>query len=155
VRWCVLAEVRVAVLDARVAAALAAYPEVMCALMDRLNARAERLSLTQAICQLNRVDRRLLALLWHLAERWGRMTPDGVRVPLTLSHRMLAQLVGARRPTVSTALGELSRSGELRRCEDGTWLLMGEPTGAPLEEVQRVVLPRRKLLATPAAPVSA
>ena len=59
---------------------------------------------TQAISQLVRVDRRLLALFWHLAERWGRVTGDGVLVPLTLSHRMLSQLVGARRPTVSTAL---------------------------------------------------
>jgi hypothetical protein len=80
------------------------------------------------------------------------MTVDGVRIPLTLSHRMLAQLVGARRPTVSTAPGELSRAGELVRCPDGSWLLTGEPTGAPLAEVQRQVLPRRKLIAPAAAP---
>jgi CRP/FNR family cyclic AMP-dependent transcriptional regulator len=152
VRWSVLAETRVAVLDGRATTALGAYPEIVCTLMDRVNSRAERLTLTQAICQLNRVDRRLLTLFWHLAERWGRMTTDGVRVPLTLSHRMLAQLVGARRPTVSTALGELSRGGELLRCPDGSWLLTGEPTGAPLEEIQRQVLPRRKLMAPAVAP---
>jgi hypothetical protein len=152
VRWSVLAEARVAVLDGRATAALGAYPEIICTLMERVNSRAERLTLTQAICQLNRVDRRLLTLFWHLAERWGRMTVDGVRIPLTLSHRMLAQLVGARRPTVSTALGELSRAGELVRCPDGSWLLTGEPTGAPLAEVQRQVLPRRKLIAPAAAP---
>ena len=77
---------------------------VNAALIDRLNDRAQRLAVMQAICQLNRVDRRLLSLFWHLAERWGRMTPDGVVVPLTLSHRMLGQLVGALRPTVSSAL---------------------------------------------------
>jgi hypothetical protein len=152
VRWSVLSEARVAVLDGRATAALGAYPEIICTLMERVNSRAERLTLTQAICQLNRVDRRLLTLFWHLAERWGRMTMDGVRIPLTLSHRMLAQLVGARRPTVSTALGELSRAGELVRCPDGSWLLTGEPTGAPLEEVQRQVLPRRKLIAPAIAP---
>ena len=79
--------------------------------------------MTQAISQLHRVDRRLLALFWHLAERWGRMTADGVVLPMTLSHRMLGQLIGARRPTVPTALGELARRGDIRRCDDGTWLL--------------------------------
>ena len=49
-------------------------PEVNAAIIDRLNERALRLAVTQAISQLNRVDRRLLALFWHLAERWGRMT---------------------------------------------------------------------------------
>ena len=82
--------------------------------VERLTQRAQRLAVTQAISQLNRVDRRLLTLFWHLAERWGRMTPDGVLIPLTLSHRMLSQLVGARRPTVSTALAELAeREAEL------------------------------------------
>ena len=79
VRWSVLSQTRVARLDARLAARLAAWPEVNAALIDRLNARAQRLATTQAISQLNGVDRRLHALLWHLAERWGRMTKDGVR----------------------------------------------------------------------------
>ena len=112
VRWNVLSRSRIGLLDRRFAAQLASFPEVNAALIDRLNERALRLAVTQAISQLNRVDRRLLALFWHLAERWGRMTPDGVALPMTLSHRMLGQLVGARRPTVSTALSEL---GEGRR----------------------------------------
>ena len=59
----------------------------------------------QAIAHLTRVDDRLLALLWCLAERWGRVVPDGVLVSLRLSHRTLAGMVGARRPSVTTALG--------------------------------------------------
>ncbi|MDX6554241.1 MAG: family transcriptional regulator, cyclic receptor protein, partial [Miltoncostaeaceae bacterium] len=82
---------------------------------------------TQAISQLTRVDRRLKALFWHLAERWGRVSGDGVVVPLALTHRILGQLVGARRPTVSTALSELASSGELVRRDDGSWLLRGDP----------------------------
>jgi hypothetical protein len=99
----------------------------MVAIIDRINERALRLAVTQAISQLNRVDRRLLALFWHLAERWGRMTGDGVALPMTLSHRMLGQLVGARRPTVSTALSELAERRELVRRPDGSWLLRGDP----------------------------
>jgi CRP-like cAMP-binding protein len=148
VRWNVLTRSRVALLDRRFAAQLGRYPEVNAAVIDRINERALRLAVTQAISQLNRVDRRLLALFWHLAERWGRMTPDGVAIPMTLSHRMLGQLVGARRPTVSTALGELAKAGELVRRDDGTWLLTGEPIGFPTEAVERMVPMRRRLLPT-------
>ena len=146
IRWSVLTESRVALLDRRFGAQLGSWPEIAVALMDRLNERAHRLAVTQAVSQLNRVDRRLLALFWHLAERWGRMTTDGVAIPLTLSHRMLGQLVGARRPTVSSAVGELAARGELVRRDDGSWLLKGEPVGAPSGEAERVVPVRRRLL---------
>jgi CRP/FNR family cyclic AMP-dependent transcriptional regulator len=152
VRWNVLARSRIALLDRRFAAHLATFPEVNAAIIDRINERALRLAVTQAISQLNRVDRRLLALLWHLAERWGRMTPDGVAVPMTLSHRMLGQLVGARRPTVSTALSELVKEGEVSRRDDGTWLLTGSPVGLPTPELERVIPMRRRLLPTNASP---
>ena len=128
-------------------------------LFDRLNDRAQRLATTQAISQLNRVDRRLMALFRHLAERWGRMTSEGVAVPLTLSHRMLGQLIGARRPTVSTAIGDLAERDELVRRSDGTWLLKGDPIGPPAGEGQRLVPIRRKLIGRlqdePVAPLAA
>jgi hypothetical protein len=146
VRWNVLSRSRIALLDRRIAAQLGAFPEVNAAIIDRVNQRALRLAVTQAISQLNRVDQRLLALFWHLAERWGRMTADGVALPMTLSHRMLGQLIGARRPTVSTALGELAREGEITRRDDGTWLLTGSPAGMPKPETERVVPMRRRLL---------
>ena len=145
IRWSALTECRVAVLDRRFGAQLSRWPEVNAALIDRINDRAQRLAVTQAISQLNRVDRRVVSLFWHLAERWGRMTKDGVAIPLTLSHRLLGQLVGARRPTVSTAVSELAARGELVRRDDGTWLLTGEPVGMPTAEVERLVPIRRRL----------
>ena len=81
IRWTALTECSVALLDRRFARQLARWPEVNVALMDRINERAHRLATTQAISQLNKVDRRLLSLFWHLAERWGRITPDGVVDP--------------------------------------------------------------------------
>ncbi len=153
VRWNVLTRSRFALLDRRLSAELGRYPEIGAAIVDRVNERALRLALTQAISQLNRVDRRLLALFWHLAERWGRMTADGVALPMTLSHRMLGQLVGARRPTVSTALSDLVREGELARRDDGTWLLTGEPVGVPEPEIERVI-PMRRRLVPPERPAS-
>ena len=128
--WSVLSTVTLAVLDRRFAAEAARYPEITAALFDRLGERSLRLATTQAISQLTRVDRRLKALFWHLAERWGRMSGDGVVVPLALTHRILGQLVGARRPTVSTALSELAEREELVRRPDGSWLLRGDPPDA-------------------------
>ena len=72
------------------------------------------------------MDERLLVLMWSLAERWGRVGPDGVRLPLALPHRTLATLVGARRPSVTTALSGLARDGLVERTPDG-WLLHGDP----------------------------
>jgi CRP/FNR family transcriptional regulator, cyclic AMP receptor protein len=130
VLWSILSPSSFAVLDRRFAGELARWPEVTAALFERLSERSLRLGTTQAISQLTRVDRRLKALLWHLAERWGRVSGDGVVVPLALTHRILGQLVGARRPTVSTALGELAERGELVRRVDGSWVLRGSPHDA-------------------------
>jgi hypothetical protein len=45
---------------------------------------------------------------------------------MSLTHRSLANVVGARRPSVTTALSELQRRGRLARVDTG-WLLLGRP----------------------------
>jgi CRP/FNR family cyclic AMP-dependent transcriptional regulator len=143
VRWTVLEQARVAVLDRRFAVALSQFPEVSSVLAGRLADQVQRLSLTQSIAQLNGVDRRLVLLFWHLAERWGRSTEAGVTLTLPLPHRLIAYLVGARRPTVTAALGELSDRGVIVR-EGVSWLLAGPPPGAPAVTVADVVAARRE-----------
>jgi CRP-like cAMP-binding protein len=69
------------------------------------------------------VELRVHALLWHLADRFGRVTPDGVHLPVPLTHRTIGSLVGARRPTVTLAVGELERAGTVHRDGLGGWLL--------------------------------
>ena len=123
VRWNVLSAVRAVVLGPAFAAQVHAFPEVTVALLSRVYGRAQRLAESQAIAHTAAIKERLHAMLWHLADRWGRVTVDGVVVPLALSHRMLAELVGARRPTVSAALAELAHEGAVVRRGDGTWLL--------------------------------
>jgi CRP/FNR family transcriptional regulator, cyclic AMP receptor protein len=140
VRWAALSQVSVALLDRSAALALRRYPEVMTVVLDRINARAERLAVTQAISQITGVETRVEALLWHLAERWGRVGPDGVLVDLALSHRMIASLVGARRPTVSTALTRLSQEGRVSRRVDGAWLLAGSRPPARLRANDMVTM---------------
>jgi CRP/FNR family transcriptional regulator, cyclic AMP receptor protein len=143
IRWTALERTELAILDRRFAVLLTRYPQVNAMLIDRLTERSQRLSLMQSISQLNGVDRRLLTLFWHLAERWGRVTSAGVVVPVTVPHRVLAQLVGARRPTVSSALGQLADRGEVVREQDGGWLLTGAPVGIPTEEAARIIRLRR------------
>ena len=63
-------------------------------------------------------------LLWHLAGRWGRVEPGGIRMALPLTHRLLGRLVGAERPSVSHALTRLSNAG-LVTSRDGALHLHG------------------------------
>jgi CRP-like cAMP-binding protein len=65
-------------------------------------------------------------LLWHLADRWGQMTSDGARVAPPITHSLLADLVAARRPSVSTALGRMTAAGVVKRVDDA-WILSGDP----------------------------
>lgn len=127
VSWTALERTTLAVLDQRFAAAVARWPSIMSELLSRSVQRSRTLSFHLAIAHVRHAETRLRMLLWHLADRWGRVTPAGVHVPLALTHETLAHLVCMRRPTASTALQALSRSGEVERRRDGTWLLTGEP----------------------------
>ena len=136
IEWRALERTSLAVMDGATALALRAYPEIMAVVLDRLNARAERLAVTQAISQITGVETRIEALLWHLSQRWGRVGRDGVILGLALSHRMIGALVGARRPTVSTALARLAADRRVLRRADGLWLLTsGEPRSTGTEAV--------------------
>src|SRR3954468_8251862 len=130
VDWTALTAARLAVIDRSFTVRSAQWPEVFAALIERASRRAERLVVMQAIAHLTRVDDRLLALMWCLAERWGRVVPGGVLLSLRLPHRTLAGMVGARRPSVTTALGQLIGRGEIERRPDGGWLLCGAPPEA-------------------------
>jgi CRP-like cAMP-binding protein len=127
VRWTVLDDARLAVIDERALSVIARYPPLIEALVERVSRRNRRLSLRLVINQLVRLEDRLLIALWALAERWGRVTPEGVLVPMELTHSSLARLVGARRPSVTTALGVLGRDRLLERTPEG-WLLRGTPS---------------------------
>jgi hypothetical protein len=81
-----------------------------------------------AIVQQPKIETRLHMLLWHIADQWGTVRRDGVTIPVILPHTVLAALVAARRPTVTTALIALERHGHLTRTDAG-WTLHGKPPG--------------------------
>jgi CRP/FNR family transcriptional regulator, cyclic AMP receptor protein len=133
VTWEALEPVRLAVLDTEFAENVAGSPELIAALMDRVMRRAHSLGFHLAVSHLKLVEMRLLVILWYYADRWGRVTPGGVVLPLRMTHSLLARIVGARRPSVSTALGRLQDRGLVERTEAGHWVLRGQPPG-DLEE---------------------
>ena len=116
-----------AVLDDGLVVRTGPWPQIGVELFSRGLRRAHALAVALAISHHQRVDERLMLTLWHLAERWGRVTPEGIVVPLPLSHQRLADLIGAQRPSVTTAVGTLSRSGRLGRRDGGEWVLHGAP----------------------------
>lgn len=107
------------------------WPRLIAGLQGRMADGQERLATQLAICQLPRVQDRLLSMLWLLAESWGRVTSAGTTLSLLLTHEALGTLVGARRSTVTLALRELTDSGALVH-QGGTWLLL-EPPSTPAQ----------------------
>jgi hypothetical protein len=125
--WMVLEPTRLAVLDHALVLRLTRWPQIGVELFNRGTRRAHHLAVALAIAHHPRVEDRLLLTLWHLAERWGRVHPDGIVVSLPLGHQRLADLVGAHRPSVTSAMGTLTRARRVSRRESGEWVLHGEP----------------------------
>jgi CRP-like cAMP-binding protein len=119
----VLEPTRLALLDPGFACRVSRWPTVTAELMQRMLRRSRSLTVLLALTQARRADVRLRTLFWHLADRWGRVTPDGVVLPLRLTHSVIAQLTGLRRPSVSISLAELEKAGEITRLSKGTWLI--------------------------------
>jgi CRP-like cAMP-binding protein len=124
--WRALEVLRLAVLDRRWSVRMSRFPDVGIALTARAMLRSRRLANTLVIASHPRLDQRLLLLLWELADRYGSVHADGVHLRLPVTHEVLAELAAARRPSVSTALGRLTRRALIER-RDGGWVLRGEP----------------------------
>jgi hypothetical protein len=139
-RWEVLERTQLAEIDARVVAAMGRWPAIASALVARSLRRVRTMGFQYALTQVQGVDVRLHLVLWHLADRWGRVTPEGVVLGLPLTHQLLGRLIGARRPSVTSALQRLDRERLAVRRPDGSWLLRGRPDEV---ELQHRPSPRR------------
>jgi CRP/FNR family cyclic AMP-dependent transcriptional regulator len=124
--WDVDGEYTLAVLNASFLRRAGRWPEVLSRLTGRSVGRAKSLALHDAVTNLKHVETRLLVQFWHLAERWGKVGSTGISIPVPLTHEMLAKLVGATRPSVTTGLGRLAARGLLVRERSGVWRLSPE-----------------------------
>jgi CRP/FNR family cyclic AMP-dependent transcriptional regulator len=113
--------------------ALLLYREDFLALIERrpLAARAVMGRLAQMVRRLNEqvqdvigldVPGRIAKTLLGLAERQGKVTPEGIRIALPLTREEFAQLVGAARTTVSTVMSGFRERGILSVDREGITL---------------------------------
>jgi CRP/FNR family transcriptional regulator, cyclic AMP receptor protein len=124
--WRILRPLRLAVLDLPWATRMGPFPEIYSELLSRSQRRSRRLASMLVITQQRRLEDTLWMFFWEVANRYGRVRPDGVHVGLRLTHELIGYLVGAQRPSVSTALGRMQAAGRIRR-DRGAWILLGEP----------------------------
>jgi CRP/FNR family transcriptional regulator, cyclic AMP receptor protein len=130
VDWRVFERTTLAVLDERFAHAVSPWPQIAAVLMHRLVLRTRRLSFQLALAGISRTDERLLMALWHFADRWGRVTQDGVVLRLALTQAQLGEVIRAARPSVSTAANDLRRAGRLSFDRHScVWTLHDRPVG--------------------------
>lgn len=122
VGWRALLPARVAIIDRRVVDA-ARETTVTELLLLRMHRRVLATSMQAGTNALPRLEDRLTITLWRLAERWGRVRPDGVELPLPLTHTLLARLIGAERTSVSATLSRLAGSGLVWRDHRRSWML--------------------------------
>lgn len=126
VEWKALEPLRLAVLEHEFAAVLATWPKLVHSFVERAVERSHSLALHVAIHCIRRVDTSLLVLFAHLADRFGKVTPEGIVIPTRLTQQDLGKLVGATRQSINAALGELAECETLKRREDGSWVLEAE-----------------------------
>jgi CRP-like cAMP-binding protein len=124
--WEVIDAGAVAVLGRHATMVIGHWPELTAAFSARCLRRVRSQAFLMAAANFTRVEDRLLASLWHLGSTWGRVTREGIVLPFRLTHEMLAQIVGARRPSVTIAMGALKREGRLLRRPDGRYVLLGD-----------------------------
>jgi CRP/FNR family transcriptional regulator, cyclic AMP receptor protein len=126
--WRVIEPCRAAILDDRLIASLAQWPMVTTALLARALKRSRWLIAQAGIAAIVGVEDKLLNLLWHIGERWGRAVPDvGIVIDLPLTHELLAEMVGVSRSYATHGIGRLIDNGRVSRPDGRAYVLHGDP----------------------------
>lgn len=125
--WEVVEATKLVHLGPHVARSIVRWPPLVVNLLARGVRRSRALAADAAIASIVGLEERLLILLWQLAETWGEARTDGVHLTIRLPHRLLAELTGARRPSVTSALAQLQEEARLTSTSAGHWVLAGTP----------------------------
>jgi CRP-like cAMP-binding protein len=133
--WRALTNAHLVVLDEHFVLAARRFPQLLRGLTARMLQSCDELQLRASIVGMPRVEDRLLAMLASFAIRWGHVTPQGLTLELPVTHQLLGRLVGARRPTISLAVGTLREQGLLHRDGHGPWILPAAATDWALDGV--------------------
>jgi len=119
---------RLTLLPARIVTRLLSLPTLADALLrevaETLRRKQDSIANFGDVRHVERVRRKLL----QLARDYGRVTGDGVKLDLPLTHALLGEMVGSERETVTRAIDQLESSGFLSR--DGHYYRLHLPPEA-------------------------
>ena len=106
---------RLTVLPERIITRLLQLPALADALLremaETLRRKQDSIANFGNVRHTERVRRKLL----QLARDYGRVTGDGVKLDLPLTHALLAEMIGSERETVTRAIDRLESAGFLSR----------------------------------------
>ena len=125
--WRVFRPVRLAVLDDRITNLIGRRPQLVVNFSGRFLRRARSVAYIMAISHHTRLEDKLLATLWHLASSFGRVTSEGVVIPFRLTHEVLGEIIGAQRPSITTAIRRLHEAGQIKQDAGGGYVLIADP----------------------------
>jgi CRP/FNR family cyclic AMP-dependent transcriptional regulator len=86
-------------------------PELALKVSKLIGARRKALEAKVGDLVFRDVNARLAKLLLELAESYGTVVSEGVRIDVKLTHRELANLIGSTRETTTAALNDFRRRG--------------------------------------------
>ena len=98
----------------RLRAHLLASPQLAYNFMQALSVRVRYSTLQVGSLTMHDVPSRLARKLVELAQGYGRVEANGVRIAMPLTQSDLASLIGATRESTNKALGIFKRSGYIR-----------------------------------------
>ena len=101
----------------------AEHPQVALNLMRSLSQRLRSVEDRLESLAFRGVAARLAGQLLELMERYGRVTPQGIRIDERFTHMQLAEMIGASRETLTKVLNELRESGLIDVRERLVWVL--------------------------------
>jgi len=120
---CVVRVLRVADLER----SIADHPRVALNLMRSLSERLRTAEDQIEALAFHPVPARLAGKLLELMDRYGRVTPNGIRIDERFTHMQLAEMIGTSRETLTKVLNELREAGLIDVRERLIWVL--DPPG--------------------------
>ena len=103
--------------------AIAGHPRMALNLIRSLSERLRTADDQIEALAFRPVPARLAGKLLELMDRYGRVTPSGIRIDERFTHMQLAEMIGTSRETLTKVLNELRESGLIDVRERLVWVL--------------------------------
>ena len=99
------------------------HPQIAQNLLSALSQRLSDAEDQLESIAFHSVPSRLAAMLLRLMDRYGRVTPAGIRIDQRFTHMQLAEMVGTSRETLTKVINELREAGMVDVRERMVWVL--------------------------------